>query len=85
MKSICGIKDRGTLAVGQRADINVIDYENVGQYQPEYVYDFPNGAGRYTQPGCGFKATICNGEIVAENDKLTGNRPGKILRNGRAE
>ena len=81
---VLGITDRGTLEVGRRADVNVIDYEQVGQYQPEYVYDFPNGAGRYTQPGCGFKATICNGEIVVENDQLTGARPGKILRHGAA-
>ena len=81
---VLGITDRGTLEVGRRADVNVIDYDRVGQYQPEYVYDFPNGAGRYTQPGCGFKATICNGEIVVENDQLTGARPGKILRHGAA-
>ncbi len=79
---VIGITDRGTLKVGQRADVNVIDYENVGQYQPEFVYDFPNGAGRYTQPACGFRATICNGEIILENDEHTGARPGRIIRHG---
>lgn len=79
---VLGISNRGTLKVGNRADINVIDYARVGQRQPEYVYDFPNGAGRYTQPGCGFKLTLCNGEIVLENDKLTGARPGQVLRHG---
>jgi len=82
---VIGITDRGTLEVGKRADINVINYEKVGQYLPEYVHDFPNGAGRYTQPGCGFKATICNGEIVTEDDQLTGARPGRILRGGKAD
>ncbi len=82
---VIGITDRGTLEVGKRADVNVIDYEKVGQYLPEYVHDFPNGAGRYTQPGCGFKATICNGEIVTEDDHLTGARPGRILRGGKAD
>ncbi len=82
---VIGITDRGTLEVGKRADVNVIDYEKVGQYLPEYVHDFPNGAGRYTQPGCGFKATICNGEIVTEDDQLTGARPGRILRGGKAD
>ncbi len=82
---VLGIKDRGTLTVGLRADVNVIDYARVGQYQPEYVYDFPNGAGRYTQPGCGFRATICNGEIVLANDKHTGARPGRIIRHGRGD
>ncbi len=82
---VIGITDRGTLEVGKRADVNVINYEKVGQYLPEYVHDFPNGAGRYTQPGCGFKATICNGEIVTEDDQLTGARPGRILRGGKAD
>ena len=77
---VLGISDRGILKVGNKADINVIDYPRVGQRQPEYVYDFPNGAGRYTQPGCGFKLTLCNGEIVLENDNLTGTRPGQVLR-----
>ena len=79
---IIGITDRGKLAVGMRADVNVIDYAKVGQYQPEFVHDFPNGAGRYTQAGCGFKATVCNGHIILENDKHTGARPGEILRYG---
>ena len=82
---VIGITDRGTLEVGKRADVNVINYEKVGQYLPEYVHDFPNGAGRYTQPGCGFKATICNGQIVTEDDQLTGARPGRILRGGKAD
>ena len=82
---VIGIEDRGTLAVGQRADINVIDYQRVGQYHPEYVYDFPNGAGRYTQAGCGFKATIVNGEVIVEDDVHTGARPGRIIRHGRAD
>ncbi|HIG41363.1 MAG: amidohydrolase family protein [bacterium] len=77
---VIGIKDRGKLEVGMRADINVIDYAKVGQLHPEFVYDFPNNAGRFTQPGCGFRATICNGEVILENDKHTGERPGKILR-----
>jgi N-acyl-D-aspartate/D-glutamate deacylase len=79
---VIGIKDRGTLEVGRCADVNVIDYARVGQLQPQYVHDFPNGAGRYTQPGCGFRATICNGEIILENDVHTGARPGRIIRHG---
>ncbi|MEM7017445.1 MAG: amidohydrolase family protein [Pseudomonadota bacterium] len=79
---VIGIKDRGVLKAGQKADVNVIDYEKVGQLQPEYVFDFPNNAGRYTQPGCGFRATICNGEIILENDQHTGARPGRAIRHG---
>jgi N-acyl-D-aspartate/D-glutamate deacylase len=79
---ILGLRDRGTLKAGMAADVNVIDYARVGQLQPEYVYDFPGGAGRYTQGGCGFDATLCNGQLVVERDRLTGARPGLILRNG---
>lgn len=80
---IIGITDCGTLEVGKRADVNVIDYDRVGQYHPRYVHDFPNGAGRYTQAGCGFRATICNGEVIVEHDQHTGARPGRIVRHGK--
>lgn len=81
---VLGLGDRGRLAVGLAADVNVIDYARVGQLQPEYVYDFPAGAGRYTQRGCGFDATFCNGQLVLAGDRLTGARPGVILRHGSA-
>ncbi len=77
---VIGITDRGTLTPGLAADINVIDYARVGQYHPQYVHDFPNGAGRYTQAGCGFRATVCNGQIIVENDTHTGMRSGQIIR-----
>ena len=40
---VIGLHDRGTLAIGKRADINVINFEEVGELQPELVYDFPGG------------------------------------------
>jgi len=77
---VVGLTDRGTLEVGKRADVNVIDYDRVHEKTPEYVRDFPNDAGRFIQRAEGFTATICNGEVILEGDHHTGARPGRVLR-----
>ncbi len=77
---IIGLEDRGTLESGHRADVNVIDPDRVGEQFPEFVHDFPGGAGRFIQKGRGYKATVCNGEIILADDKHTGARPGQVLR-----
>jgi N-acyl-D-aspartate/D-glutamate deacylase len=77
---ILGVEDRGQLAEGMRADLNVIDLDRVGERMPEYVHDFPGGAGRFVQRGMGYRATICNGEVILENDEHTGARGGRVLR-----
>jgi N-acyl-D-amino-acid deacylase len=77
---IIGVEDRGRLAVGLRADLNVIDLERVGERMPEYVHDFPGGAGRFVQRAQGYHATICNGEMMLEADELLGTRSGQVLR-----
>jgi len=79
---VAGITDRGTLEVGKRADVNVIDYDRLQEKTPEYVHDFPNDAGRFVQRAEGFTATICNGEVILEHDQHTGARPGAVLRAG---
>lgn len=78
---IMGVRDRGRLVVGLRADLNVIDFEKVAERMPEFVYDFPGGHGRFIQRADGYRATICNGEVILENDEHTGARGGRILRN----
>jgi N-acyl-D-aspartate/D-glutamate deacylase len=78
---IIGATDRGRLEVGLRADVNVIDFENVGERMPEYVHDFPGGVGRFIQRGRGYKATLCNGQFILENDENSGLRSGNVLRN----
>ncbi|MFT5562104.1 MAG: N-acyl-D-aspartate/D-glutamate deacylase [Candidatus Azotimanducaceae bacterium] len=78
---ILGFADRGTLAVGMRADINVIDVDRVIEGQPQLIRDFPNDTPRLTQKATGYLATICNGSIIVENGELTGSRAGRILRN----
>lgn len=77
---IVGLKDRGILAAGMRADVNVLDLAAIGEKQPELVHDFPGGAPRYIQRARGFKATIVNGQISLLDDQLTGTRAGNVLR-----
>ena len=77
---IIGVKDRGTLTVGNKADVNVIDLERVSELMPEFVHDFPGGAGRFVQRARGYCATVCNGVLILENDELVGARGGRILR-----
>jgi N-acyl-D-aspartate/D-glutamate deacylase len=77
---ILGLADRGRIEPGLRADVNVIDLERVREQMPEYVHDFPGGAGRYIQRAVGYRATLCNGEVILENDEHTGTRSGQVIR-----
>jgi N-acyl-D-aspartate/D-glutamate deacylase len=77
---VMGLKDRGQLAVGKRADVNVFDLDRVTQLQPEIVHNFPGGAPHFTQRARGYRATLVNGHVNLENDELTGARAGMVLR-----
>ena len=77
---IIGLKDRGTLEVGKKADLNIFDSDKVAELQPEIVHDFPGGAPRYIQGSKGYKATIVNGKINFIDGKLTGAANGEVLR-----
>lgn len=81
---VVGLKDRGILAEGMRADINVFDPNTVSERQPVLVHDFPNEAPRYIQKSNGFKATIVNGQISLLDGELTGTRAGRVLRHSAA-
>ncbi len=78
---VIGFHDRGTLAEGKKADVNVIDVKRVAERQPQLVHDFPGEAPRLIQKAVGYQATICNGTVILENDKHTGERTGRVLRN----
>ncbi len=74
-----GLADRGVLRVGARADVNVIDFEGLRLPQPEYVNDFPHGAGRYIQRSAGYDYTIVNGEVFMDHGEHTGALAGRML------
>ena len=78
---VLGLKDRGTLAVGAKADINVVDVDRLEERQPYMVYDFPGGAPRFQQRAQGYQATVCNGEVTLRDDEHTGVCAGQVLRN----
>jgi N-acyl-D-amino-acid deacylase len=79
-----GLNDRGLLAVGMRADINVIDYAKLGSARPRLVHDLPAGAPRLVQPGHGYVATICAGVVTVDHDRFTGALPGRLVRGPQA-
>ena len=78
--AVLGLKDRGTLAVGNFADVNVFDVDRLASDHPEYANDFPNGAGRLKIGARGYAATLVNGVIVTEQGANTGDRPGRVIR-----
>ncbi|UTW58277.1 amidohydrolase family protein [Kordiimonas sp. SCSIO 12603] len=77
-----GFDDRGRLEVGKKANINVIDHANIRLYPPKMVQDLPAGGQRLLQDAKGYKATIVAGDVVVENDQLTGALPGRLVRLG---
>jgi N-acyl-D-aspartate/D-glutamate deacylase len=78
--TFAGIHDRGVLRVGAHADVNVIDYDALALGMPEYVRDFPGGAGRFVQRATGYDHTIVNGEVFLEGGDPTGALAGVVLR-----
>ncbi len=77
---VYGLEDRGVLAPGYRADVNVIDGDAIGVEAPRMAYDLPTGARRYVQRAHGYVMTLCRGEVVAENGEFTGATPGRLIR-----
>ena len=81
---VMGLTDRGVIAKGMRADVNVFDADTVAECHPEMVHDFPNGAPRFIQRAVGYKATIVNGEVSLIDGEHTGVRAGQVLRHPNA-
>jgi N-acyl-D-amino-acid deacylase len=77
---VFGIADRGVVREGAFADLNVLDLDRLHLPLPEYVHDFPGGAGRYVQRGAGYDATVVNGRVFMEEGEPTGDLPGTLLR-----
>jgi N-acyl-D-aspartate/D-glutamate deacylase len=78
--ALFGFEDRGLVAPGYLADVNVIDVDRVASEAPEMVYDLPAGGRRLVQQARGYIATIKRGVVVREHDESTGERPGRLVR-----
>jgi N-acyl-D-amino-acid deacylase len=78
-----GFTDRGRLVPGLRADINVIDFENLKVRKPELVHDMPAGGRRFVQRVEGYQATFVAGTPIFEHGEHTGAMPGRLVRAGR--
>jgi N-acyl-D-aspartate/D-glutamate deacylase len=78
--ALYGLDDRGTLEVGKRADVNVIDFEGLSLGMPRMAHDLPSGAPRLLQGSKGYLATLVNGVTTRRHDADTGARPGRLLR-----
>ncbi len=77
---IAGLGDRGRIAVGYKADLNVIDHAALRLHKPVITYDLPADGRRLDQTADGYVATIVSGEVIAEDGVPTDARPGKLVR-----
>jgi N-acyl-D-aspartate/D-glutamate deacylase len=78
-----GLGDRGVLAPGYKADVNVIDYDRLHMHPPKVHYDLPVGGRRLLQQIDGYDATIVSGVVTQRHGAATGARPGRLVRGAR--
>ncbi len=81
---LMGLHDRGLVAPGRKADLNVIDYARLRLQSPRVVYDLPGQGRRLLQDAQGYVATIVSGQVTRRNGQATSNLPGRLLRAGTA-
>ena len=77
---VYGLHDRGVLARGMKADVNVIDFDGLRLRVPEMVHDLPAGGRRLVQRADGYEATLVSGQVVYEGGEPTGELPGRLVR-----
>ena len=77
-----GLLDRGVVAEGYRADLNIIDFEALKLHPPEMVYDLPGDGKRLIQRSGGYRYTMCAGEVTYQDGRHTGAMPGRLIRGG---
>jgi N-acyl-D-aspartate/D-glutamate deacylase len=78
-----GLHDRGRIAPGQRADLNLIDPQRLSVGVPKLVRDLPAGGRRFLQKGEGYLGTWVAGVSVQRGGAISGERPGRLVRMGR--
>ena len=77
---LLGINDRGLLVEGLKADINIIDFDNLSIHEPEIVNDLPAGGRRLVQKASGYSYTIVSGEVAFKDGEATGKLNGQLIR-----
>jgi N-acyl-D-aspartate/D-glutamate deacylase len=83
--ALFGMVDRGVVAPGMKADLNVIDFDRLGFSRASMAYDLPTGARRLVQRAQGYAMTVCNGVPIVEDDEFTGALPGRLVRSARSD
>jgi N-acyl-D-amino-acid deacylase len=78
-----GLTDRGTIEVGKKADINVIDMDALTLHSARMAYDLPAGGRRLVQGASGYTATVVSGTVTRRDGVDTGARPGRLMRGAR--
>ena len=78
--NLYGLRDRGLIAPGYKADLNVIDLDTVGLKLPEMVFDLPAGGRRLIQRADGYRYTLVNGQVTMRDGVPTGELPGRLVR-----
>ncbi|HVM97344.1 MAG TPA: amidohydrolase family protein [Candidatus Acidoferrales bacterium] len=79
---VYGFTDRGSIEVGKKADLNVVDFDALQLHAPEMVFDLPASGRRLVQRVDGYRATVVSGEVTFEHGEPTGTRPGRLVRGG---
>jgi N-acyl-D-aspartate/D-glutamate deacylase len=82
--SLVGLRDRGRLAPGMKADLNLIEWDALGVRRPEIAFDLPAGGRRLVQRATGYRATVASGELTFEDGESTGALPGRLVRGAQA-
>ena len=78
--NLYGLSDRGLIKEGMRADMNLVDFDNLNLCVPEMVFDLPASGRRLIQKATGYHATFVGGKMTFENGEPTGLLPGRLIR-----
>jgi N-acyl-D-aspartate/D-glutamate deacylase len=82
--ALVGLHDRGVLAPGKRADVNLVEWDRLRVRQPRMAYDLPAGGKRLVQGADGYRTTVQHGEVTFVDGEHTGALPGRLVRGAQA-